>query len=81
MELPRWVADDAALLDLVHATVLDECRKGDGYPMILSEAHEHAVIRAHERGLFYDLVARELTSAGLRHATSLKHASKRRPLV
>ncbi|MDX1547205.1 MAG: DNA double-strand break repair nuclease NurA [Rhodothermales bacterium] len=81
VEVPRWVADDPDLLGRVHATVLSECAKGDGYPMILAEAHERAVIRAHERGLFYELIEREMTTAGLRHAASLKSASKRRPAV
>ena len=35
--------------------------------MILSEAHERAVIRARERELFYGMIEREMTSAGLRH--------------
>ena len=81
VEVPRWVADDPALLDLVHATVLSECDKGEGYPMILSEAHERAVIRARERDLFYDMIEREMTSAGLRHTGSRKQASKRTPRV
>ncbi len=81
VEVPTWVADDAALLDLVHATVLSECEKGEGYPMILSEAHERAVIRARERDLFYGMIEREMTSAGLQHTGSRKQASKRRPRV
>lgn len=81
VEVPRWVADDPALLALVHATVLSECEKGDGYPMILAEAHERAVIRARERDLFYDMIDREMTTAGLRHTGSRKQASKRTPRV
>ena len=81
VEAPTWVADDPALLDLIHATVLSECEKGEGYPMILSEAHERAVIRARERDLFYGMIEREMTSAGLRHTGSQKQASKRRPRV
>ncbi len=81
VEVPVWVAEDPVLLALVHATVLSECEKGEGYPMILSEAHERAVIRARERDLFYDMVEREMTTAGLRHTGSRKQASKRRPMV
>jgi hypothetical protein len=81
VEVPMWVAEDAGLLDLVHATVLSECEKGEGYPMILSEAHERAVIRAKERELFYDLIERQMTRAGLRFKASNKQSSKRRPLV
>jgi hypothetical protein len=58
IEVPRWVADDPALLDRVHATVLQECRKGEGYPLALSEAHERAVVRASEREAFFRLMDR-----------------------
>lgn len=81
VEVPVWVADDPALLDLVHATVLSECEKGEGYPMILSEAHERAVIRARERELFYGMIEREMTAAGMPNVGSQKQASKQRPRV
>ena len=81
VEVPVWVANDPASLDLVHGTILSECEKGEGYPMILSEAHERAVIRARERDLFYDMIDREMTAAGLRHTGSRKQASKRAPRV
>lgn len=81
VEIPAWVADDAELTDLVHATVLNECEKGDGYPMILSEAHERAVIRAREKELFYAMIEEEMYDAGLSYDGSRKRASKRRPIV
>ena len=81
VEVPLWVAEDAPLVDLVHAVVLSECEKGDGYPMILAEAHERAVIRAREKEVFYQMVEREMQTSGLPHATSQKSASKRRPRV
>ena len=79
--MPLWVADDPHLEDLIHAVVLSECEKGDGYPMILTEAHERAVIRGHERQLFYDMIEREMTGRGLPYTGSRKQASKRRPPV
>jgi hypothetical protein len=81
VEVPQWLADDPALVDLVHAVVLSECEKGGGYPMILSEAHERAVIRAHEKALFYEMLEREMAGAGLPYSGSRKAASKRRPMV
>jgi hypothetical protein len=81
VEVPRWVADDAALLDRVHATVLHECRKGEGYPLALSEAHERAVVRASEREAFYRLMERRLRRAGLEPTGSRKRRSKQRPRV
>ncbi len=44
MEVPEWVARRKDLLDLTHALVLDQCRRGQGYPVALSEAHEQAVV-------------------------------------
>ena len=81
VEVPAWVADRPDLLDLIHATVLSECRKGGGYPMILSEAHERAVIRAKEKAVFYELIERSMRRHGLTYTSSNKAASKRRPLV
>ncbi|PSQ91539.1 MAG: hypothetical protein BRD52_07785 [Bacteroidetes bacterium SW_4_67_19] len=82
VEVPRWVADDEALLDRVHALVASECEKGDGYPMILSEAHERAVIRAQEKERFYQRVERAMQERGLPPLRrSRKAQSKRRPAV
>ena len=81
VEMPRWVAQDPSLLDLVHATVVSESAKGDGYPMILAEAHERAVIRTQDRNLFYRFIETEMDKHNLTHTTSRKHAAKRRPTV
>jgi len=81
VEVPQWVADDASLLDRVHATVLRECEKGEGYPLALSEAHERAVVRASERDAFFRLMERRLRRAGLGPVGSLKRRSKQRPRV
>mgnify|MGYP000379631304 CR=1 FL=1 len=81
VEVPRWVADAPALLDRVHATVLRECRKGEGYPLALSEAHERAVVRASERDAFFRLMERRLREAGLGPTGSRKRRSKQRPRI
>lgn len=79
VEFPRWVADDEALVDLVHAVVLRECDKGDGYPLILSEAHERAVVRGREKAAFHALVEHALYGPGRPAPTSRKAASKDHP--
>lgn len=81
VEVPKWVADEPELLRLVHGTILSECDKGSGYPMILSEAHEQAVIRGPERELFYRMLERSLREADQPMHTSRKHAAKRIPRV
>ena len=80
VELPAWVAEQPGWLDLIHAVVVDQAEKGGGYPIILTEAHERAVIRAQEKALFYRILEREMQRAGLRgYAGSQKAASKRAP--
>ncbi|WP_022835812.1 DNA double-strand break repair nuclease NurA [Salisaeta longa] len=81
IECPRWVADAPALLDTIHALVLDECQKGDGYPIALSEAHERAVVRAPEREAFFRLLDRTFRRDGLPAQGSRKRFSKQRPRV
>ena len=81
VEVPRWVADDKPLIDLIHAFVVSECAKGGGYPMILAEAHERAVIRRGERELFYFILEQELGQTGLNLMYSRKAQSKRRPVI
>jgi hypothetical protein len=49
--------------------------------MILSEAHEHAVIRGPERDQFYRMIERAMQHADLPTNGSGKQRSKRRPRV
>jgi hypothetical protein len=82
VEVPAWVAAQPAWLDLIHAVLLDQAEKGGGYPVILSEAHERAVVRQPEKTLFYSILEREMHRAGLGHlTTSQKAASKRAPRI
>lgn len=81
VELPRWVADDATLVTLVQSVILSEADKGGGYPMILSEAHERAVIRAKEKEVFYLMMEHGLRDVGRPLAHSAKAASKRTPFA
>ncbi len=81
VEVPFWVTQEAHWIRWVHAAVMNECRKGRGYPMILSEAHERAVVRAPERALFYEMVDREMASRGLAVSSSQKKLSKERAVL
>jgi hypothetical protein len=56
IEIPQWVASDEELLSRVHLLAFDQARKGQGYPIALSEAHERAVVRGPERDAFFRLV-------------------------
>ena len=77
VEMPEWAALDKGLLSLTHTLILDQCRRGMGYPVALSEAHEQAVISGPDRQRFREMVDRSLTERGLPVYTSQKSRSKR----
>jgi NurA-like 5'-3' nuclease len=81
VEVPAWVGDDPALLDLVHATIVDGCARGWGYPPALAEAHEQAVIRGGEREAFLRMVMEALNVEGQPAVVSAKGLSKNRRAV
>jgi len=70
VEIPAWIAQDEAKVDLVAQMVLDQCVKGQGYPIVLAEAHEQAVVKGADRDLFYHLIQK----IGLQH-------NSRRPVI
>lgn len=81
IEMPAWVAEDAALLDRVHALAHDQAQKGRGYPVALAEAHHQAVITREDRAQFFSLLGHRLAGAGVRVAVSSKQLKKRRGVV
>jgi len=77
VEIPQWVAQSGDLLDLTHGLVLDQCRRGQGYPVALAEAHEQAVVTGADRETFWQLVESLLIGEHLPTPTSAKSFSKR----
>jgi NurA-like 5'-3' nuclease len=77
VEVPQWVAMDENLLSLTHSLVLDQCRRGHGYPVALSEAHEKAVVTGADREYFWQLVESSLVDEHLPSLSSAKSRSKR----
>jgi hypothetical protein len=78
VEFPAWVAEDGAL-DLVHALVYDQCRKGLGYPNVLARAHEQAVIHGDERRQLSALIERLFVQSDVPTTRSAKSTSKLQP--
>lgn len=82
VEMPLWATEQPGWTDLVHAVVLDQAEKGGGYPIVLQEAHQRAVVRAEETEIFHRILARTVRAAGGNVPTySGKAASKRAPRV
>ena len=77
IEIPHWVAEDEKLVGLVHSAVVDQCRRGLGYPVALSEAHEQAVVNVADREQFWELVGQILGEDGIFLESSAKSESKR----
>jgi hypothetical protein len=77
VEVPGWLTSDETRLDMVHALVLDQCRRGQGYPVALSEAHEKAVVTGADRDNFWRMVDESLVAERLPVTESEKSRSKR----
>jgi GNAT superfamily N-acetyltransferase len=77
VEIPMWVARNKDLVGLTHSLVLDQCQRGQGYPVALSEAHEQAVVTTADRENFWQLVETNLVAEHLPTPTSGKSRSKR----
>jgi len=76
VEFPRWV-EEWGLIDLLHTLILDQCRRGQGYPVALSESHEQAVVTSSDREQFRYLVELALAEHRLPTTASEKNRSKR----
>jgi len=77
IEIPKWIALNEERLNMVHTLVLDQCRRGHGYPVALSEAHEQAVLTGADRENFWQMVDELLVEEGMSSAQSVKSQSKR----
>jgi hypothetical protein len=80
IEAPQWVLDDPSMLELVHSTVVDQCRRSGQYPPyppVLIEAHEQAVISTADRQAVGELVEQALADKGRFYLRSAKDRSKR----
>jgi len=76
VEFPRWV-EKKGLVDSIHTLLLDQCRRGQGYPVALSESHEQAVLTSTDREQFKHLIEVALSEQQLSTITSAKSRSKR----
>lgn len=77
VELPAWIACNEQLVDTIVAVIADQCTKGRGYPVVLSEAHEQAVVKGPDRDFFYQLIVQQGIKQKQRLITSQKSLKKR----
>ncbi|MGQ9567236.1 MAG: DNA double-strand break repair nuclease NurA [Anaerolineae bacterium] len=77
VEAPLWVLENPAMLDLVHAAVADQCRRGRGYPPALQEAHEQAAITTADRRVVEEMIEEAFARRRVVLPWSAKERSKR----
>ena len=78
VEVPAWVAEDEDLLNQSLGLMLAQVQKGYGYPVVLAEAHNQAVVRGGDRARFFAMLEQQMIKAGLRNVgISYKEARKR----
>ena len=77
IELPQWSVMDDERLGLAHSLILDQCRRGLGYPVSLGEAHEQAVLTGADRDNFQRLVDILMAEEDIAVSESQKCLSKR----
>jgi hypothetical protein len=78
IDVPEWVVADEEKFELSLAMMLGQVQKGFGYPVVLAEAHNQAVVRGGDRASFFALLEQEMIKAGLKNVgTSYKETRKR----
>lgn len=67
VELPAWVSRQPELVDLLHATLLQQCRQlgVKPYPYALHRAHEVALVSFQDKEQVQILIEAELNRAGI----------------
>lgn len=78
VELPLWIAQNKALVDTVATIIYDQIVKGQGYPVVLAESHEQAVIKSFDRDFFYTLFYKSSVEHKKKVSFSQKSLKKRR---
>ncbi len=77
IEIPFWIAQNYDYLDLICKVAIDQSAKGQGYPVVLAEAHEQAVVKGPDRNFFYHLIQKVGIEQKRRFFMSQKSLKKR----
>jgi NurA domain len=80
IEIPAWIAGDNALIEKMTCCIYDQVLKGYGYPVVLAEAHEQAVVKGPDREFFYHLI-QKLSIESSRYISISQKSSKKRKMA
>lgn len=56
VEIPNFIAQDPLRVDFISKIIVDQVKKGMGYPAVLAESHEQAVVKNSDKEFFYTLI-------------------------
>lgn len=76
LEFPAWIAQNQNFVNQVCSIVLDQAKKGQGYPVCLFEAHEQAVVKNYDRDFFYHMIQKITQQHAKCYQASLKSMKK-----
>ncbi|MFC1894585.1 DNA double-strand break repair nuclease NurA [Candidatus Dependentiae bacterium] len=77
LEFPYWIAQNVNYVNFICKIAIDQCIKGQGYPVVLAEAHEQAVVKGPDREFFYHLIQKIGIEQQRRFIVSKKSLKKR----
>ncbi len=78
IETLKWIAQDPEMLDAVCVASIDQAIKGNGYPVVIAESHEQAVVKGPDRDFFYHLIQKIGIENKKRFFISQKSLKKKR---
>jgi hypothetical protein len=78
IEIPEFVFKSEEILNLLHKLLLSQMEKGLGYPVVLREAHEQAVVTAGDKDGLEQLMLSAFAENGITFIQNLKALSKKR---
>lgn len=77
IEICAWIAQRKELVDLIATMICDQALKGSGYPVVIAEAHEQAVVKGADREYFYQALQHIGLNYGKNMVNSQKSVKKR----
>lgn len=77
IEVPWWIAQSDESVNTIARVVLDQTSKGFGYPVLIAEAHEQAVVKGPDRDFFYHLIAKLAIERNRKPILSAKSMKKK----
>jgi hypothetical protein len=76
VDVPMWVAQDAAAVDAVHALIYDQCQVLGNYPYVLARADELAVVSRQDQAELDNWIALAMQRHDVDGAITAKQSSK-----